>query len=175
MKLIYLHGPPASGKYTIAKELKARIGCAIFHNHLTIDVARAFYEFDTGQFWPLVDLLRKTVVQFAAENSVPCVVCTGCYNHPGDLEGVKERQATVRENGGEFLPVFLECGQPELESRLGADHRKEMRKLTSVEIFRESMEQYNYCAMPLDNCITVVTEGRTPQECAEEIVSVLAL
>ena len=39
MKLIFLHGPPASGKFTIARALQASHGVLNFHNHLTIDVA----------------------------------------------------------------------------------------------------------------------------------------
>ena len=51
MKLIYLHGPPAAGKYTIAKALETKIGARIFHNHLTIDVAKAIFDFGTPAFW----------------------------------------------------------------------------------------------------------------------------
>ena len=51
MRLIYLHGPPAAGKYTIATELAARAGCGVFHNHQTIHVARSFFEFGSPPFW----------------------------------------------------------------------------------------------------------------------------
>ena len=39
MKLIFLHGAPASGKYTIAKGLQERWGVLNFHNHLTVEAA----------------------------------------------------------------------------------------------------------------------------------------
>ncbi|MDP9995092.1 cytidylate kinase [Variovorax boronicumulans] len=42
MKLVFIHGPVASGKLTIARELGRLSGLAVFHNHLVVDaVARA--------------------------------------------------------------------------------------------------------------------------------------
>jgi len=35
--LVLLHGPPASGKLTIAKELSVLTEARVFHNHLTLD------------------------------------------------------------------------------------------------------------------------------------------
>lgn len=37
--LVYLHGPPAAGKLTIATELAALGVGEVFHNHLTMDAA----------------------------------------------------------------------------------------------------------------------------------------
>ncbi|MEO1956129.1 MAG: AAA family ATPase, partial [Gammaproteobacteria bacterium] len=37
MKVIFLYGPPASGKLTIAKKLADKTGISLFHNHLTFD------------------------------------------------------------------------------------------------------------------------------------------
>ena len=44
--LVLLHGRPASGKLTIANQLNALLGLRVFHNHLTIDVAKSLFEFD---------------------------------------------------------------------------------------------------------------------------------
>jgi hypothetical protein len=69
MDLIYLHGPPAAGKYTIAKEIEEQIGCALFHNHLTIDVAKSLFDFGTHEFWDLVQELLFTCFRAAANAS----------------------------------------------------------------------------------------------------------
>jgi cytidylate kinase len=37
MKLLFLYGPAASGKLTIARELTTLTGFALFHNHLVVD------------------------------------------------------------------------------------------------------------------------------------------
>ena len=59
MKLIILHGPPASGKLTLAKLLKDELGYNILHNHLTVDIALEVYsEFGKDDFYEFVDLFQ---------------------------------------------------------------------------------------------------------------------
>ncbi len=38
--LVYLYGPPAVGKLTVATELQRLTGFRLFHNHLTVDALR---------------------------------------------------------------------------------------------------------------------------------------
>ena len=70
MDLIYLHGAPASGKLTIARQLEARLGCGVFHNHLTIEVAKAFFPFDTPPFWRMVAEVRLATLRAAAHQEL---------------------------------------------------------------------------------------------------------
>ena len=37
MKLVFIWGPAASGKLTIARVLAAQTGITLFHNHLVVD------------------------------------------------------------------------------------------------------------------------------------------
>lgn len=37
MKLLFIYGPPASGKLTVAREPAALTGYRLFHNHLVVD------------------------------------------------------------------------------------------------------------------------------------------
>ena len=41
MKLIVLYGPPAAGKYTIAKAVAEKTGYKLFHNYLTVDLLKS--------------------------------------------------------------------------------------------------------------------------------------
>ena len=41
MKLVVLHGPPAVGKLTVARELARLTGWRLFHNHLVVDALLA--------------------------------------------------------------------------------------------------------------------------------------
>jgi tRNA uridine 5-carbamoylmethylation protein Kti12 len=45
MKLVFLHGAPAVGKLTVARELSALTGFRLFHNHLTVDLATSLFTF----------------------------------------------------------------------------------------------------------------------------------
>ena len=50
MILVFLYGPVASGKLTIARELAARTGFALFHNHLVVDAVMAVFPFGSESF-----------------------------------------------------------------------------------------------------------------------------
>jgi shikimate kinase len=43
MKLIFLCGPPASGKLTIAEKLSQLANIPLFHNHLSRDLVKDIY------------------------------------------------------------------------------------------------------------------------------------
>ena len=58
MKLIFLYGAPGTGKLTVARELAALTGYRLFHNHLTVDLAKAIFDFGTPDYLEYVRFLR---------------------------------------------------------------------------------------------------------------------
>lgn len=50
MRLLFLHGPPATGKYTVGRELAALTGWELYHNHLVVDEVLARHAFGTPGF-----------------------------------------------------------------------------------------------------------------------------
>jgi adenylylsulfate kinase-like enzyme len=169
MKLIFLHGPPASGKYTIARILHDSYGVLNFHNHLTIDVAKSLFNFGTPEFWDLTHRLRRTALAARAERGAADVVFTNCYSSPHDDPIVEALERDVISRGGEFLPVFLECSVAELRRRVVAPSRKEMRKIHSVDGLDRYMGEWNFVALDRPSTLAVTTDARSPEECAEEI------
>lgn len=175
MKLIFLHGPPASGKYTIAQELQRSYGILNFHNHLTIEVAKALFDFGTPEFWDLVQRLRQVALAAKAGDSEARVVFTSCYSHPHDDEDVWELERLVTSRGGEFIPVYLACDVDELRRRVAEPSREGMRKLRTVQGLDDFLAEWNCIALDRPNCRTVMTDGRSPAECAAEIAQHLDL
>ncbi|MFD2498935.1 hypothetical protein ACFSTI_08890 [Rhizorhabdus histidinilytica] len=45
MQLVFLHGPVAAGKLTVARLVAERTGIALFHNHLVVDAVAAVFPF----------------------------------------------------------------------------------------------------------------------------------
>jgi hypothetical protein len=174
MNLIYLHGPPASGKLTIAKELAARTNCGVFHNHLAIDLARPFFEFGSDEFWALVGDVRLTSLRSAAA-SPKTIVYTSCYDHPVDLPRFEEIERIVQQSGGAVSPFYLQCSIAELERRVSHPSRVEIAKVRSVAGLHALLRRWNCVAVPRDGCITIVTDSKTPSECADEIIAELEL
>ena len=50
MKLIFIHGAPASGKLTVAKALLRIVPGRLFDNHAAIDLARTVFDFGAPGF-----------------------------------------------------------------------------------------------------------------------------
>lgn len=175
MKLIFLHGPPASGKYSIAKEIERVVPCKNFHNHLTIDVAKALFEFGTEPFHTLLRTIRLTAIEAAAKEDVGVLLMTYSYSHPHSLRTIQPVEEILAKYKGEFLPVYLQCDVRELERRVTQPKRKEMRKVSTVAGLHKHLNRWNCVAMPRGNCITIVTDGKTAVQSAQEIVQKLRL
>lgn len=175
MKLIFLHGPPASGKLTIAKEIESQIGYGIFHNHLTIDVARPFFEFGTEDFWSLVRELHLTCFRTAAKFGTKNVIYTSCYSHPDDLGFFEQIERIFNQSGGEVIPVYLKCEIEELERRVSDLSRVELGKIRTVESLHKNLGKWNCIAVPRDRCVTIITDNKSPAECAREAIDLLGL
>lgn len=175
MKLIFLHGSPASGKLTIAKEVESQIGYSIFHNHLTIDAARPFFEFGTENFWNLVREIRLTCLRIAAKHCRKSVIYTSCYSHPHDLVFFEQIEQIFNQSGGEVIPIYLRCEIEELERRVSDSSRVELGKIRTVESLHKNLNKWNCIAVPRDNCITLITDNKTPSQCAREIIDLLGL
>lgn len=50
MKLLFHYGPPAVGILTVAREVAALTGYRLFHDHLTVNLALAVFDFGTPGF-----------------------------------------------------------------------------------------------------------------------------
>src|SRR5262245_57197679 len=73
MDLVFLHGPPAVGKLTVARELARLTGFRLFHNHLTVDAVTAVFDFGTEPFITLREHIWLTVFAEAARHDVSLV------------------------------------------------------------------------------------------------------
>jgi hypothetical protein len=153
MKLIFLHGGPATGKLTVAKALLRAVPGRLFDNHAAIDVAQTVFDFGGPGFWELVHTVRSSVLDAAAEHGVPLVVTTYCYAEPDDRPAFEQIQAIVQRYGGELLPVFLYCSKEEVIRRVSNADRAERRKITSEKGLNKFLAQYNISPVPRTDCL----------------------
>lgn len=59
--LIIIFGPPAVGKMTVGRALEKITGYKLFHNHMSIDLALNFFEYDDEAYSTLVEGIRELV------------------------------------------------------------------------------------------------------------------
>jgi hypothetical protein len=171
MKLLFLHGAPASGKLTVAQAVVHLTTGRLFDNHAAVDFARTVLDFDAPGFWDLVHSARMIALEKAAEHGVPLVVQTSCYSHPMDLPLLEDFERVLERHGGLLLPVFLSCTRRTLEERIGTPDRVQRRKVTSKEGLDKCLSRWNLVPVPRSNCYTVDTDAARPAEAAAAIVA----
>jgi hypothetical protein len=171
MKLVFLHGAPATGKLTVAKALLGMIPGRLFDNHAAIDLARTIFDFGTPGFWELVRSVRYSAMDTAGEHGVALVVTTFCYVEPDDRVQFEKFEQIMQRHDGELLPVFLHCSREEAARRVGNPDRVERRKMTSAESLNRYLDDYKFSPVPRPDCLKLDTEVKSAEATAQEIIS----
>jgi len=135
MELIFIHGPPASGKLTVARELARRTGYRLFHNHLTVDLLLAVFDFGSDPFVRLRERIWTDVFREAALSRRSLIFT---FNPEATVRGdlVNVTLHAVGSAGGRVRFVELVCPEEEIEQRLELASRASMTKLRSREEYR---------------------------------------
>jgi hypothetical protein len=170
MRVIFLHGAPATGKLTVAKALLTLRAGRLLDNHAAIDFARTIFDFGAPGFWRLIHDVRLAALGAAAKNGVELVILTFCYSDPTDLGFFEDFESLTLRAYGELLPVFLHCAEPEIVRRIGNPDRVLRGKTSSVEGLRQFRIHYNDAPVPRANCLKLDSGARTPEDTAREII-----
>jgi shikimate kinase len=148
MKLIVLYGPPAAGKYTIAKALSEKTEYKFFHNHLTVDLLKSVFTFGTPDFFRLSQKIRLDIFEQAAKENIS-IIFTYVYGKDKDDDFIKRMLHTVTSNGGEVVFIQIYCEKEELLKRVKEDSRKQFHKLNSEEKLLETLSRGD-CTSSID-------------------------
>ncbi len=137
MILVFLHGPPAVGKYTIACELATLTGAELYHNHLVVDEVLKTHAFGTPGFvaerdrrWRAFFMQypaagRENIIfTFNPENTVPQAFIEWLF-------------AEMRRRGVRLHSVEVTASETNIESRLGSAQRRQFHKLTDRALYRQ--------------------------------------
>src|SRR6202171_6082357 len=158
MKLLFLHGSPATGKLSVAKALLGMVPGRLSDNHAAIDLARTIFDFGAPGFWELVHRVRCAAFDAAAERGLSLVVTTFCYADPEDLPQYEKFEEIMQRRGGELLPVFLHCSREQAARRVGNPDRVERRKLTSPASLIKDLDTHKFAPVPRSGCLILNTE-----------------
>lgn len=175
MKLIFIHGPAASGKLTIGRQLSALTGIALFHNHLVVDALLEKFQFGDPEFVRLREAMWMVVFETSAKSGQSLIFTFA--PEPTVEPNFPERVAELIEShGGEVKFVRLTLSPEEQERRIANDSRKEFRKLTSLEVLRTLRPDFAACdaAMPPPDLV-IDTEATSPDTAARRIAAAFGL
>lgn len=174
MKLIFLYGPPAVGKLTIAEKLSALTGLPLFHNHLSRDIVTDIYGSELSKHYSLVDKIRNDVLEHCAANDTD-LIFTFVYEGGDDDEMVKSYIQSVESNGGEVKFAELTADRDDLLKRVGDESRKRFKKLTDPAILHRLTESMDVYTIPFVDSLKVNTSEHDPDESARLIAQELGL
>lgn len=169
MRCVFIYGPAASGKLTVAKALQAITGLRLFHNHLAVDTALSLFEFGTPGFVRLrEDIWLSAFREAAAAGQSFIFTCAPEAWVPSDF--IDKAVDVIESAGGRVLFVELTCSDEVIQSRIETPSRRNFGKLASVEqyqILRDS-GAFAFSALPAP-ALTLATDILSPEQAAEGI------
>lgn len=173
MQLVFIHGAPAVGKLTVARELAALTGFRLFHNHLTVDLVGSVFAFGSEPFVQLREEIWLATFREAARHDVSLIFT---FNPESTVrEGfIQDSIDVVTREGGEIVFVELTCAENELERRMENPSRGEFDKLRSVEQYRSLRETGAFHFPRLPHGLSLDTTNSPPGDVAEGIRKHLA-
>src|SRR5258705_1921595 len=124
-KLIFIHGAPAVGKLTVARELSELTGFRLFHNHLTVDLVSSLFSFGSESFVVLREQIWLAAFAEAARNNVSLIFTFNPERTVGE-NFVQDAIDVVEAAGGKVVFIELTCAEAELENRMEDSSRKEV-------------------------------------------------
>ncbi len=172
MKLIFIYGPPASGKLTIAEILSERTGIPLFHNHLSRDLVKDIYGDQLRDNYGLVDRIRFDVFDYCSKNQTD-LIFTYVYEGENDNENVRQLIGVIERNEGEVVFVELTATKEDLISRVGNESRTKFRKLTDPAIMDKITQDMSIFSIPFVRSLKINTSHLSPDESASAIIDSL--
>jgi hypothetical protein len=167
--LVFIHGPAAVGKLTVARELSRITGFRLFHNHLTVDAVAAVFDFGTEPFVLLREQIWLTVFREAARRDIS-LIFTFTPERTVRASFVQDTLDAVASARGTVRFVRLTCPMDELERRIAHASRSQFGKLRSLELFRELSRSgaFAYPELP-DSGLSIDTSRTSATEAAARI------
>lgn len=169
MNLIFLYGPPAAGKYTVAKELCALTGLPLFHNHLVVDSVAAVFPFGSPSFVRLREAFWMDVFAAACAEDRSLVFT---FQPEGSVSPDFSARVAglVQQSGGNILFVHLTLSAEEQAERVTNEDRSKFGKLRSLDLLKTLQDEFAACerAMPAPHLV-IDTGAMAPGEAAGQI------
>ena len=177
--LVYLYGPPASGKLTIARRLAEQSGYRLFHNHLTVNAVRPVLDFGTEPFREVLHRLRLDVFGTAARAGIDVIFTNNsAWAGPdGRAQFAAFADAAKRvteEGGGKACFVRITAPLAVLTERVAAESRRTHGKLLDPARLREMVACLDETSLYPDDLV-IDTSAVSPDEAAQVIVQALGL
>lgn len=173
MKLIFIYGPPAAGKLTVAKELAELIDFKLYDNHQLLDGLVKLFPFDDEKLSVARMLLaRKIRVDIFSQCAKSNVDCITTFGQAGEkyFDFYRDIKVNVEKFGGEVLFVRLKPSHEALMGRVVSDSRKGV-KIDNPDFLKDKLakEPQIYDLFPDVKHLSIDNSSLEPNEVANKI------
>ena len=180
MKLVVIIGAQAVGKMTVGQELQKLTGLRLFHNHMTIELVRNFFDYSTPEGKRLVQLFRREIFEAVSKSDLPGLIFTYVcpFNVPSYVEYLENLCALFESRGADsyivelFAPVEIRLERNVTPNRLAEKPSKRDTAWTQRDII-SSMEKYRLVSEPgeitMKNYLRIDNSNLSPEEAAQII------
>ena len=116
MKMVFIYGPPAVGKQTVAKELSSLSGFRFFINHQASDPVSAILDFEENPtlFRSLCNEVKNMILEKAINIELPGLIMTFCYSRPDSDENLSITMDLLKRKNVDMYFSRLYCDHNEL-------------------------------------------------------------
>lgn len=174
VKLIFLYGPAACGKLTVARQLSALTNYPLFHNHLVLDAVTSVFSFGSEPFVRLRSFYWLAMFEEAARQDRPLIFTFAPERTVPD-SFIEETRAVVERHGGAVVFVELQVSPEAQMRRVENADRKASKKIHSREVLGKFIAGGGADYRPIPTNLVIDTEVLAPEAAAQAIVEALAL
>lgn len=181
-KLVILLGPHAVGKMTVGQELSKLTGLRLFHNHMSIELARKLFDHSEKEWGILNGTIRQTVFELFAKGDFPGLIFTYmcAFDLQSELEYLQGIIDLFKVNGADCFVVEL-CADFDVrlirnksENRLLHKESKRNLEWSEAEMRRTSekcrLNSYEGEKLPFENYMKLDNTDLPPEEAARKIM-----
>ena len=177
--IIYLLGPLAVGKFTVAKAIAEINGAAVVDNQL---INLPIFSLLTGWpdaevtegMWREIDFVRDAVFRTIEEvvpRSVSYVLTNALEEEPEAYVLYERVKRIAASRGSLFLPVVLTCEREEQLRRIPDPSRTQRLKTDDRERAREYLESTTFFTPGEEDLLTIDTTTMSPGRAADLVVA----
>jgi chloramphenicol 3-O-phosphotransferase len=168
-RLIFLYGPPAVGKSTVARAIAEQEDVRVLHNHVTFDAVAEVFAPGTPTFWAALDKIRLDLATAAAGEGID-LVYTFVFA-PGDEAHVDDVVRAYESAGGTAVLVQLVAPPDELRRRVTGASRTAHGKIRDAASLDGVLREHDvYAPIPGRDSLTIDTAAMSPEEAAGRIL-----
>ena len=172
MKLIFLYGPPAVGKLTIAKELHNKLGYKLLYNHMIINILDELFPFHNPSRRILTREFRLRIIEEAIKNDLDLIITAGTAGSSTLFAYFSELITMVEPKGSHVYMVHLTADKETLLQRVEDDFRKKHGKNFGKKETNDMLDRYTilFDKYSDKNHLTIDTRKHTPEQAADSII-----